>query len=115
MHPLRNHRSYLAAIGHRISGIALAIFLPFHFMLLGSAFDGESGLDQHLIYTEQPLVKIAEWGLVMMLAIHFLFGLRVLFLELTPWPGHVNSLAGWVLPCLIAALFVGVVFIFQVI
>ena len=115
MHPLRNHRSYVAAIGHRLSGIALAVFLPFHFLLLGSAFEGEAGLDRYLVYTDLPLVKFAEWGLVVMLAVHFLFGLRVLFLELTPWPGHVNSLAGWVVPFGFAALFVGAMFIFQVV
>lgn len=114
MNPLRNHKSYLAAIGHRVSGIALALFLPFHFLLLGSALDGAQGLDRFLVYTDLTPVKVAEWGLVMMLSVHLFFGIRVLFLEFTRWPGHVNDLAGWVVPCCIAALFVGTVFVIQV-
>lgn len=114
MNPLRNHKSYLAAIGHRVSGIALALFLPFHFLLLGSALDGAQGLDRFLVYTDLTPVKVAEWGLVMMLSVHLFFGIRVLFLEFTRWPGHVNDLAGWVVPCCIAVLFVGTVFLIQV-
>lgn len=114
MHPLRNHRSYIASIGHRLSGIALAVFIPFHFLLLGNAFDGAKGLDQFLVYTDLPLVKIAEWGLVMMLAIHFFFGIRVLLLEFTDWPNQVNRFAAWVIPGTVAALFIGVVFLIQV-
>lgn len=114
MQPLRNHRSYLASIGHRLSGLALAVFLPFHFLLLGSAFNGARGLDRFLVYTDLPLVKVAEWGLVMLLAVHLFFGLRVLMLEFTRWPGQVNRFAAWVVPCGIAAVLVGLVFLLQV-
>lgn len=114
MHPLRNHRSYIAAMGHRLSGIALALFLPIHFLLLGSAIGGAEGLDRFLVYTELPLVKFAEWGLVVLLAIHFLFGIRVLLIEMTRWPEHPGMLVDWVVPFTVAALFVGVVFVFQV-
>lgn len=115
MHPLRSHRSYIASIGHRISGIALSVFLPFHFLLLGSALEGEAGLDRYLVYTDLLAVKIAEWGLVLLLATHLLFGIRVLFLEFTPWPGHQNSLSGWVVPCGISAFLIGIVFVLQIV
>ena len=114
MHPLRNHQSYIASIGHRVSGLALALFLPIHFLLLGSAFDGTKGLDSLLVYTDQPLVKVAEWGLVMMLALHFFFGIRVLLLEMTNWPKDRNGFAVWVIPGSIATFLVGVVFLIQV-
>lgn len=114
MNPLRNHKSYIAAIGHRLSGIALAIFLPFHFLLLGTALEGAEGLDAALAFTDSPLVKIAEWGLVMLLALHLLFGLRVIALEFTAWPRHIETLGHWVLPAAIASLFVGVIFLVQV-
>ena len=42
---------------HRLSGIALAIFLPLHFWALGNALQ----LDSFLAWTEQPLVKAGEW------------------------------------------------------
>ncbi|MDH5355908.1 MAG: succinate dehydrogenase, cytochrome b556 subunit [Gammaproteobacteria bacterium] len=114
MHPLRNHKSYIAAIGHRLSGLALAIFLPFHFLLLGTALEGAENLDAALAYTDSPLVKIAEWGLVMLLALHLLFGLRVLLLEFTRWPNHAETIGHWVLPGAIASAFVGVIFLLQV-
>jgi len=114
MHPLRNHKSYIAAIGHRLSGIALAIFLPLHFLLLGTALEGAEGLDTALAFTDSPLVKIAEWGLVMLLALHMLFGLRVLALEFTAWPNHAETLGKWVLPSVVTCLFVGAAFLVQV-
>lgn len=100
-------------MGHRLSGIALALFLPVHFLLLGSAFDGASGLDRYLAFADNPLVKIAEWGLVVMLAVHFFFGIRVLLLELTRWPGHERRWSSWVIPSVVAAAFVGIIFLFQ--
>ena len=33
---------------HRLSGLALAIFLPLHFLALGLAIDGEARLDGFL-------------------------------------------------------------------
>jgi fumarate reductase subunit D len=114
MHSLRNHKSYIAAIGHRLSGIALALFLPIHFLLLGSAFNGAAGLDKYLVYTDMPLVKVAEWGLVMLLAVHLFFGARVLLLELTRWPNHLETLANWVVPGMVATGLVGIVFLVQV-
>jgi len=114
MHALINQPGYLAALGHRLSGLALAIFIPFHFLLLGRAFDGAEAVNRYLVYTDTVPVKIAEWGLVTMLALHFFFGLRVLLLEFTPWPKRINRLAAWVLPCTLASLLIGGVFLLQI-
>jgi fumarate reductase subunit D len=62
---------------HRISGIALAVFLPLHFWALGNALQ----LDGFLAWTEQPLVKLGEWAIVVALATHLGCGLRVLVIE----------------------------------
>jgi fumarate reductase subunit D len=80
--------SYWVAVVHRVSGIALALFLPWHFWVLGRAIE----LDAFLKWTEQPLVKAAEWGLVVLLAAHLGGGLRVLALEFLPWTGFQKSL-----------------------
>lgn len=40
-----------------------------------------------LAWTEQPLVKFAEWGLVVVFSLHLILGLRVLLIEWAPW-GH---------------------------
>jgi fumarate reductase subunit D len=74
---------------HRVSGIALALFLPAHFWVLGQGL----AMDALLKWTEQPLVKAAEWGLVVLLAAHLGGGLRVLALEFLPWRDWQKSLA----------------------
>jgi tripartite-type tricarboxylate transporter receptor subunit TctC len=74
---------------HRISGTALALFLPVHFWALGRGLE----LDAFLVWTQQPLVKFAEWGLVVLLAAHLGGGLRVLALEFLPWRDWQKGLA----------------------
>lgn len=81
----RHDRLWLAAMVHRISGVLLAVFLPLHFLVLGLAIEGEAQLDGFLAWTKSPLVKMAETGLVLLLAIHLLGGLRVLVIENMPW------------------------------
>lgn len=81
----RGDRLWLAAMIHRVSGVLLAAFLPLHFLVLGLAIEGEAQLDGFLAWTKSPLVKFAETGLVLLLAIHLLGGIRVLVIENMPW------------------------------
>ncbi len=81
----RNHPAYWAFIVHRSSGVLLALFLPLHFWALGQALHGAAALDGFLRWTEQPLVKFAETGLVLLLAAHMAGGLRLLALEFLDW------------------------------
>lgn len=90
---MRNHASYWAFVVHRTSGVALALFLPLHFLALASALDGAAQLDAFLAWTQQPLVKFAEWGIVLLLAAHLAGGLRLLALEFLPWRDWQKSLA----------------------
>ena len=123
MKPLNKHQSYFTAIGHRISGVLLSLFLPFHFLLLGTALEGEANFDRYLALTDNLLFKIAEWGLVSLLSLHLFFGLRVLMLELTSWPAakHLGEgenpmiyrWSSWVVPSVIASTFVGILFLVQ--
>ncbi len=72
---------FLAALLHRLSGIALAIFLPLHFLALGRVLNGAAALDSFLAVTETPLVKASECALVVALATHMTLGLRILAIE----------------------------------
>ena len=81
----RNHPAYWAFIVHRASGLLLALFLPLHFWALGQALHGAAQLDGFLLWTEHPLVKFAETGLVLLLAAHMTGGLRLLALEFLEW------------------------------
>ncbi|HUP96398.1 MAG TPA: hypothetical protein VM073_00570 [Usitatibacter sp.] len=93
MKGVRGHTGYWAFVVHRVSGIALALFLPAHFWLLGSALHGEAVLQARLAWTEQPLVIAGEWLLVVFLAAHLAGGLRVLALEFLPWRNWQKTLA----------------------
>ena len=92
---LKHRRSalWLAAMLHRISGLALAIFLPFHFLVLGLAINGEGRLENFLRWTDQPLVKVAEIGLVFLFTVHLLGGLRILVIENFAWREGQKQLA----------------------
>jgi fumarate reductase subunit D len=96
---MKKESAYWVAIVHRLSGVALALFLPLHFWALGNAMQ----LDSFLAWTEQPLVKAGEWAIVVALALHLGGGLRVLALEFLPWREWQKALAAAA-----AALTVGV-------
>jgi fumarate reductase subunit D len=81
----RGNALWLAALVHRLSGLALAAFLPFHFLTLGLAIEGEARLEGFLRWSDRPVVKLAEGILVLLLAIHMLGGLRLLVLENVVW------------------------------
>ena len=81
----RANALWLAALVHRLSGLALAIFLPLHFLTLGLAIEGEARLESFLRWSDRPVVKLAETILVFLLAIHMLGGLRLLMLENLAW------------------------------
>ena len=92
---------------HRLSGIALAAFLPLHFWALGQAIGGEARLESFLRWAEQPLVKASEWAIVLLLAVHLTGGLRILMIEFLPWRGWQKTLAA---VAAAAALAIGLMF-----
>ena len=77
------------ALVHRLSGIALALFLPLHFWALSNALQ----LDSFLAWTQQPLVKAGEWAIVVALAAHLAGGLRALAIEFLDWHEWQKNLA----------------------
>lgn len=99
---------FVAALLHRLSGVALAVFLPLHFIALGTALSGAGALDSFLSLTHSPLVKVAEWGLVSALSVHMALGLRVLAIEWLAFRGHTAAV---VAGCIAAGLAVGLLFL----
>ena len=81
----RGHAAYWAFVVHRISGIALALFLPVHFFVLSQALTHPAQLDEFLAWTRAPAVKAAETALVLALAAHVAGGVRLLFVEFVGW------------------------------
>lgn len=100
-------RGFVAAMLHRLSGIALAIFLPLHFLALATVLNGADALDSFLALTRRPVVAFFEWGIVVTLAVHMTLGLRVLAVEFFDF--REKTLAA-LSACLAAVLAVGIVF-----
>jgi fumarate reductase subunit D len=84
---------WLAALVHRVSGVLLACFLPLHFLALGLALNGAERLDGFLKWTDNRWVKAAETGLVLLLAVHLLGGIRILVIESLQWRDGQKRLA----------------------
>lgn len=103
----RNHAAYWAFLVHRFSGLALALFLPAHFLALGHAIQGEASLDGFLKLADNPLFKAGEWGLVILLSLHLVGGVRLLLIEFKPWSGLRKD---WVALSLGAGLCTGLAF-----
>lgn len=91
--PQRSHPLWIAYILHRVSGILLAVFLPLHFWALALVITDPASLDNFLQLTDSLLVKIAEFGLVFLLAVHLFGGLRLMALEWLPWSAPQKTLA----------------------
>lgn len=114
MNRLRHQQGYLAFIGHRLSGLVLTLFLPVHFLVLGLALEGEARLERVIRFSDMPLVKVAEWGLVVLLCLHVSFGLRLLALEMLDWRDIRQTRAGWIGWGAGVSVIVGTVFIMGV-
>ena len=111
----RNHRAYWAFIGHRLSGLALGIFLPAHFYVLGMALEQGQRLDRFLKLSEMGVMKFGEWGLVLLLSLHMFFGLRLLAMELLPWSTTRDARLSWISWGFAASMAIGVIFVTGVI
>ena len=103
----RAHPLWLAYILHRLSGLGLALFLPLHFSVLAMAMTDPARLDGFLSMTEAGVVKLAEFGLVFLLAVHMFGGLRLMAMEWLPWSAPQKTLAAGAaaVSFMIAALF----------
>jgi fumarate reductase subunit D len=99
---------FLAAMLHRLSGVALAIFLPAHFIALGTALGGADSFQSFLGVTHNGFVRVAEWGLVTALGLHMALGLRVLAIE---WLAVQERGAAVVSICVACSLTVGLLFL----
>ncbi|TQM94808.1 succinate dehydrogenase, cytochrome b556 subunit [Roseinatronobacter monicus] len=108
----RAHPLWLAYILHRLSGIGLALFLPFHFWVLSLALNNAAQLDAFLTLSDLFLVKLAETGLVFLLAVHMFGGLRLMALEWLPWS---PSQKRWAAAATAGAFFISIIFLMQAI
>ncbi len=93
IHPHQHQPLWFAFIAHRLSGLILSLFLPIHFYVLTKALTDPQAFDNFLHWSELPMVKFAEFGLVFLLAVHLFGGLRLLTIEFLPWHNRQKNIA----------------------
>ncbi len=98
----RNHPAYWAFVLHRVSGLMLALFLPVHLWVIGLALENTERLNALLAWSDTVPVKLAEAGLVILLAAHIGGGIRLLAVEFLPWRDRQTTLAALVATIAIA-------------
>ncbi|QXT40282.1 succinate dehydrogenase [Gymnodinialimonas ceratoperidinii] len=103
----RAHPLWVAFLIHRLSGLTLALFLPVHFWVMAQALINPARFDAFAAATSVNAAKVAEFGLVFLLAVHMFGGLRLMAMEFLPWSGPQKTLAAGAaaLSFLIATLF----------
>jgi fumarate reductase subunit D len=84
----RRHPAWWAFLVHRVSGLLLAAFLPLHFWVLSQALHGPAVFEQALRFADQPVFKLGEWALVVLLSLHMTGGVRLLLIEFGRWTGQ---------------------------
>ena len=103
----------MTSIGHRLSGVLLAVGVPMVLYVLGRSIDGEPGFAQMATLLRQPWAKLLLVALIWALAHHMLAGVRHMLTDInigstlgtarrSAWGVNVAALA-------IAALALGVV------
>jgi fumarate reductase subunit D len=102
---------FIAALMHRLAGLALAIFLPIHFLALATVLNGAAGLDTFLQATNTPIIKFSEGAIVVALALHMTLGLRVLAIEFLPVRESTRAVISI---CLATTFAIGLLFLLNV-
>lgn len=71
----------LAWLLHRVTGVALAVYLIPHFISINAARGGPAALDAELAGFATPLFAVAEWLLIGAVAFHAFNGLRIIAVD----------------------------------
>ncbi len=78
---------YLGGVGqwswllHRVTGVALAVYLLPHFITINNARGGAAALDEALGWYTGPMIAAAEWLIVMAAVFHAFNGLRIIAVD----------------------------------
>ena len=97
----KSHLSYFAYACHRISGLLLACFIPLHFLMLSQSLRGAQGFEASL--------KLTDFWVFKLLAVHLAGGVRLLMIEFGPWRGLRK---GWIQASILFAIICGLLFLY---
>ena len=112
MRSFRNHPGYWAFLGHRLSGIVLALFLPVHFLVLAVALKAWGPTERAFAFSALPVAKFAELGPLVLLTIHLVFGVTAADALSFPLKRRGDDLRlGWIAAGTLVAVVVAGVFL----
>ncbi|MBI4081218.1 MAG: succinate dehydrogenase, cytochrome b556 subunit [Candidatus Lambdaproteobacteria bacterium] len=88
---------------HRLTGLALAVYLLPHFVSINGSRAGPAAFDAGLAVFTAPLYKAAEWLLIGTVAFHGFNGLRVIAIDFFALSGR-QKLLFWLVMAATAAV-----------
>ena len=74
---------FISFLFRRLSGVALALYLFIHMLVIGTVNSGTSSFDEAMSFLTQPLFKLFEIALLAAFAYHTLDGIRLLVVSYT--------------------------------
>lgn len=80
----RLHSGYIAWILHRLTGLALALYLFMHIWVIHHISQGKEAFNQVMAVVQSPLFHILEIGLLACVAYHAVNGIRVVLIDYGP-------------------------------
>jgi succinate dehydrogenase / fumarate reductase cytochrome b subunit len=66
---------------HRVTGVALAIYLIPHFFTINQSSKGPEAFDAALAVFSAPVFKVAEFLLILVVAFHAFNGMRIIVID----------------------------------
>lgn len=69
---------------HRVTALALTIYLYVHLVTLGSVLQGPDSFDRAMALMNRPVIRLLELLLVWVVLLHTLNGLRLCVLAVVP-------------------------------
>jgi succinate dehydrogenase / fumarate reductase cytochrome b subunit len=67
---------------HRLSGLAIAFYLLMHILVISTVVGGTGNFNEAMKFLKAPLFVLLEMGLVAVILIHGLNGLRIVLFDL---------------------------------
>ena len=100
---------------HRLTGVALALYLLPHFVSIHSSQQGAQLFDQELDIYTAPIFKFSEYLLVLTVAYHLFNGLRIIAIDCFNVTGH-QKLLFWLAMsgCAVVLVSASILFIPQI-
>ncbi len=76
--PLKRDLGSWAFALNRITALGLTLYLFLHLFILGKLAQGPDAYNEFLTLTENPIVKLGEWLVVVAAILHGLNGIRII-------------------------------------